>query len=708
MGNATLISPVLLTMHSILYRILLALALATASQMVAAAVVDSGHVKAELIAEETAIVPGQPLHVALREVIAPGWHTYWVNPGDSGAPTRLSWKLLKGFVAGEIQWPLPARIPYGPLVNFGYEGEVLFPVTITVPKVLDGGTATIRAHARWLVCADICIPEQTDLALTLPVATRAGRDPVHEADFARARQQVPRDIGAGATVQASGDTLDLTITMPGLGNARLKSAVFFPFEAGQINNAAKQRFRSQGNQLTLSLAKGKQYDPQKSLAGVVKFTEQAGAEQITSGFEVHPSVLPPAAGATTPVFGLGKAILFALLGGLILNLMPCVFPVLSIKVLSLVSHNQAGRDHARLHGWVYLAGVVLSFVAIAGLLLLLRAGGEEIGWGFQLQSPPVVAVLAYLFFLIGLSLSGLFEVGGALMNAGSSLAGRQGVAGSFFTGVLATVVAAPCTAPFMAGAIGYALLLDNLTALAIFAALGVGMAAPYLVLCYAPGLLNKLPRPGAWMDVLKEFLAFPMYASAVWLVWVLSQQAGSFGVLLVLAGGLLLALSAWIWRRAARHPVVRMLAVVLALIAISLPFRLHSAPAVTSGQPTSIARDDNYAGPVAQPWTPERLAELRAKGPVFVNFTAAWCITCKVNDAVALDSAAVRQAFADKHVAYLMGDWTNQDPAITAALAEYGRSGVPLYLLYIPGQPRAQVLPQILTQSTVLQALDAL
>ncbi len=668
--------------------------------------VSSGNVEAELISEMDAVVPGAPMWVGLRLVIRPGWHTYWRNPGDSGAPTRLAWRMPEGISAGELQWPRPERIPYGPLMNYGYHGEVIFPVQLTVASTLAGESVTLQATGRWLVCADVCIPESAELTLTLPVASISAENPSTAAWFAAARQQIPADIGVQSRYRLDGNLISLDIDFPGLVPGRIQSVAYFPYEPAVIDYPAPQGFRLTDAGLQLTLTRSIDDDRGATMAGVVVIAE---GDSLTSAFEINPERDGAATGQGET--HLTTAILFALLGGMILNLMPCVFPVLSIKILALVQQAGTEAGEIRLHGWVYLAGVVISFVLVAAALLIIRAGGEYVGWGFQLQSPGVVGVLAYLFFLIGLNLAGYYEFGGRIMGLGQGYLQQGGLAGSFFTGVLATVVAAPCTAPFMASAIGFALLQPTIVTLTIFAALGTGMAIPYLLLCYSPALLQRLPRPGAWMVRFKELLAFPMFASAIWLVWVLSQQAGPNGVLAVLAGMLMLALALWLSNHRGRGTASRWLtlaiALALAAVALALPIRLHrEVPVSVAG--TAVAVDTGYDGPHWETWSQERLAAMRATGPVFVNFMAAWCITCKVNEAVALDSMTIRDAFERKGVQYLKGDWTNEDPDITRALAEYERSGVPLYLLYRQGEGRATVLPQILTESTVLAAIEGL
>jgi len=677
---------------------------------------DGPNVQVSLVSEVTGVEAGKPFWVMLRQEIRPGWHTYWRNPGDSGAPTEITWDLPAGYSAGEIQWPFPERITYGPLVNFGYNNLALYPVLITPPADVVVGTATLRAKVRWLVCADICIPENTTLTLTLPTGTAAGIDMSSQAVFLAARQKVPAVIDLDARWASVGQQLVLQVPLGG-DPKQVRKVDYFPFTDGVIENPAAQQLNLTDNNMTLTLAQGWDYSAASSLDGIIVVYENVGfdgaEDVVASAFEIQPAAGPDI--ATAPVAsgtGIWTAILFAFVGGLILNLMPCVFPVLSIKVLSLVQQLGGDQTRIRAHGWVYLLGVVLSFTLIAGLLIGLRAGGAQIGWGFQLQSPWVIGLLVYLFFLIGLNLSGFFEIGTRMMGLGESLVQREGYSGSFLTGVLATIVAAPCTAPFMASAIGFALTQSNLVALTIFAALGLGMAAPYLLLCYSPALLRALPRPGAWMARFKELLAFPMYASAIWLVWVLTQQAGSIGVLLILGGLLLLVFAIWLVRELGgsllRRRVLMVTAIILVGLALSLPIQLAGPATGGESQDMASAPSQSYAGPAYGAYTDANLASLRAAGPVFVNLTAAWCITCKVNEAVALNHEAVRSAFEAKNVEYLKGDWTNQDAEISRLLEAYGRSGVPLYLLYAGATGEAQVLPQILTQGIVIDAINGL
>jgi len=674
------------------------------------------NVAAKLVSEVTGIEAGKPFWVLLRQDIRPGWHTYWRNAGDSGAPTEITWDLPAGFSAGEIQWPFPERIIYGPLVNFGFNDLALYPVLITPPASLVADNITLKAKVRWLVCADICIPERTELTLTLPAGTGFGVDLASQADFLAARQKIPAVIDLSTRWSHDGEQLVIQVPMGG-DPKQVRRVDYFPFTDGVIENAAAQQLDLTGDSMTLTVPKGWDYSANSSLDGIIVVYENVGADDaenvIASAFEIRPTsgafVAAPSSASGVSIW---TALAFAFIGGLILNLMPCVFPVLSIKVLSLVQQVGSDQTSIKTHGWVYLLGVVLSFMLIAGLLISLRAGGAQIGWGFQLQSPWVIGLLVYLFFLIGLNLSGFFEIGTTMMSVGESLVQRKGYSGSFFTGVLATIVAAPCTAPFMASAIGFALTQSNLVALLIFAALGLGMAAPYLLLCYSPALLRALPRPGAWMARFKELLAFPMYASAIWLVWVLTQQAGAMGVLTILGGLLLLVFAIWLAQgmsgASLRHKVVTGIAWLLVALALSLPIQLQGPVTSDESQDMASGSGQYYEGPVFGTYSEKNLASLRASGPVFVNLTAAWCITCKVNEAVALNQKAVRSAFEAKDVQYLKGDWTNQDAEISRLLEAYGRSGVPLYLLYAGASGEARVLPQILTQSIVIDAINDL
>jgi len=661
------------------------------------------HVRVDLVAAVTSIAPGDSFDVVFRQVIDDEWHTYWTNPGDSGAAPDIEWTAPEGVLISAFKFPYPERIPYGPLMNYGYHNEVLMPFSISVSADYTAEVVEVKGNGRVLVCADICIPEKVEVTLSIPTGLTIVDDAGSEIIYA-ARARVPVPIDVTSSFQVDGDKVRLTVGLPAVQGNRIDAVEYFPFAKELIDNPARQLFSMSDEGLVLTLEPGYDFDEDTAdLSGVIVIHEAVG-EGIVSSFEFRMNgfVAPPGAAISgenhaLAETGLLAALFFAFLGGLILNLMPCVFPVLSIKILSLVeSHHDGGS--IRLHGLAYAGGVVASFVAIAVLLISLRAGGEAIGWGFQLQSPIVVAMVAYLFLAIGLNLMGVFEIGGTLMSLGSSGSSSGGYMGSVSTGVLATIVAAPCTAPFMGAAVGYALIQDPATGVLVFASLGLGMALPYVMLCYAPGLLAKLPRPGQWMVIMKQLLAFPMFASAVWLLWVLGMQAGPDAMMQVLSGALLIAFALWLLNQS-NGVIVKLSALLLFSAAIY----------IGATQETKVVRSSLEAaeGEIGV-YSREALALARKEGPVFVNFTAAWCITCKVNELNALDVDSVKLAFKDNAITYLKGDWTNEDPGITAALQEYGRTGVPLYLLYAKDSPRATVLPQILTPGIVLDALEAL
>ncbi len=669
--------------------------------------VATANVRAQLIGEVAAIQPGQPFWVALRLKIRDGWHTYWRNPGDSGLATTLAWTLPTGFTAGEIHWPYPERIPVGPLMNFGYHGEVLLQVQIQPPESLpDRETFTLQARADWLVCQQDCIPEGADLRLSLPAsAGPAPVDPRWTELFAAARLALPVPMPWPVTFSADAETLALDL-VAGSAAGHVVAVEFFPLRDGLIDHAAPQSLSRVEENLRLTVARGTDPDPPEPVAGVIVVRERRDeGGSTTHAFTVEAARGGESASVAGP--GLMQALLLALLGGLLLNLMPCVFPVLSLKALNLARHAHQAPGAVRAHGLAYTAGVLTCFTVVAGVLIALRAAGQHIGWGFQLQSPAFVTLLAYLLFAFGLSLSGAFTFGGSLMGVGSAWADRSGHVGSFATGALAVVVATPCTAPFMGAALGFALTQNWLISLAVFQMLGLGLALPYLVLSFRPGLLRFLPRPGPWLEHGKQLLAFPLYATVAWLLWVLGQQTGPDGVAAALAGMILLVFALWLgqatraagfrWRWAGRLGAV---------LALALALGLTRWPGVDA---TSVADRPDSSALAWESFSPARLTELQAAGrPVFVNFTAAWCITCLVNERVALNSVRVAAELAARGVTVLKADWTHRDPEITQALAGFGRGGVPLYVLYPPRPAKPVILPQLLTESLLLQTLQTL
>ncbi|MGH8460175.1 MAG: protein-disulfide reductase DsbD family protein [Stenotrophobium sp.] len=667
----------------------------------ACAAADDAHVEASLVAEQNAFTPGENW-VALRLKPDSGWHTYWQNPGDSGLPTKLEWTLPDSISAGAIHWPYPQRFALGGLAIYGYGAETLHLVPIEVPANWpQNQPLTLHAKAQWLVCADVCIPGKADLTLTLPVHASAQADPRWAAEFAAARAALPLSAN-GWDARFGTDAHDYSMSIANGSFAPDARFEFFPLASDLVNHAAAQRVHFDHGTLRLSQSLSSYFvSAPKTVDGVLEVSDHG--KVIAYSFSAQPGAVAPVAitdAAATPVpatadQGLLLVLLSALLGGILLNLMPCVFPVLSLKALSVLNQREHDRARQRALALSYTAGVILSCTAVAAVLLALRSGGEAIGWGFQLQSPVFVAALVYLLFVLGLSLSGAVEFGAGIMGAGQSLTQRGGHAGAFFTGVLATVVATPCTAPFMGTALGFALTQPTLAALAIFAVLGLGLALPFLLLGFFPRLAALLPRPGAWMQTFKQLMAFPLYLSAVWLLWVLSHQTSANAAALVMIGLVLIAFALWLWQRDGGLARLLRIAALLAAAALLANPLLRATPAA------SISSEQNGQ----EPYTAARLAQLRAEHrTVFVNLTADWCITCKVNEHAVLDTAQVQSAFRQANVAWLVGDWTREDPQVTQLLEQFHRSGVPLYLVYVDGG-EPNVLPQILTPERVIAAL---
>lgn len=687
------------------------------------AVVTTPQVKAELMAHAPeGVAAGKPLWLGLKIQHAPHWHTYWKNPGDSGLPTTMEWQLPPGVQAGEIEWPTPAKLPLGPLLNFGYEGTLLLPVLVTVPAGFSGDTLDVKLRADWLVCKDVCIPEGGDFTLRVPVqAATAGNGAIFEA----ARALVPQPAAGGqARATLEGDVLVFKVS--GLPAAWQGKAIsYFPETTGVINNAAKPEARWDGSTWTarVPLDAQRSASPATLPSVLVAAGVPAGALVQVAVTGPWPAVaalvttLPPpvedtvitSSSSTAAATSLGWALLAALVGGALLNLMPCVFPVLSLKVMGFASHAH-DRRALLAGGLAYTAGVVLSFVALAGLLLALRSGGEQLGWGFQLQSPAVVASLAALFTLIGLNLAGVFDLGSVLPSSLAAARARHPVVDSALTGVLSVAVASPCTAPFMGASLGLAVTLPTAEALSVFAALGFGMALPYLAASAWPRVAQAMPRPGVWMSHFKTLMAFPMFATVVWLVWVLGQQVGIDGAAALLLLLVALAFAAWalgspglgtVARRGFGTAAVLLMAATLFWAGPSLRQEAVAAPGATGG---TVSANDAW-----QPWSVERVAQARAEGrPVFVDFTAAWCVSCQFNKRTTLGRDEVMKAFDERKVLLLRADWTSRDAAITAELMRLGRSGVPVYALYAPGAAGPQLLSEILSVDEVRNALSSL
>ena len=689
--------------NAILSVALATLLAATGAARAAGPIIPDDLVTVKLIAENTAVAPSTTVWVDVHFDVKPGWHIYWRDPGDSGLPTTVQWRLPAGFSAGDTTWPAPEHFVLGGIGNYGYARTADLLVPITTPDHLDpDAPVSLAAKTAWLACADICIPGEATLSLTLPVAsTPPPSDPTTASLFASARKRVPVPAPFETRFTAAADGLRLIV--PGTALEGLQpSAMFFPFDPNAIDNAAEpvQRRTEHGIELVFARSSNPAASAPATLDGVLLLKDGGGAERV---FAVSANPVAPVAVVEGSPPAWWMALVLAFLGGLILNLMPCVFPVLSLKVLSLAAApTPAERRH---HGFAYATGVMASFAVLGGILLGLRAGGAAVGWGFQLQSPVVVGILAYLLFAMGLSLSGVAEFGSGLTGFGSRFAAHQGLGGSFATGVLATVVATPCTAPFMGTALGFALIAPIPLALAVFVALGIGLAAPLTLATLVPTLGRVLPRPGPWMILFKQLLAFPLYGTVAWLIWVLLQEVGPQGALAALFGLVCIGFAVWVYGLTSlAAPAARRfgagLATAAAIAAIVLAAMIAPAGA---NAPVSRAAHDGLA---YEPFAPARLnALIAAHKPVFINLTAAWCLTCLFNERATLDSETVRHAFAAHGIVALKGDWTRQDPDITAFLQKFGRSGVPLYLLY-DGNGNATVLPQILTEAGVLAALD--
>lgn len=700
--------------------------------LAAPALADTNHVRMSAIPAQNQIEGGDMVSVMIRQEIDPDWHTYWINPGDSGMAPNIRWTMPDGFaLEGDMLWPVPKRIAYAGLVNFGYEGTVTMIQDIAAPDILPDGPLNFTANVEILVCKDICIPEFKTLSFTLndpaqPLIDRSD-------DLGPVWNDLPTAVNWPATYrEEDGDlVIDITSTAPSLWNgAQLTSFAVFPVEWGITRNPAMLYITAfDGREITMRIARDTRplsevsdidivlgYDrPDGGTGGVALTLSPDPAQQSSS----TPPAIQAGAEKKSPNGGNGsaanieisliQALLFALIGGVLLNLMPCVFPILSMKALSLVQLQGKDRAAAVGSGVAYTAGIMISFAAVGGALLALKGGGENLGWGFHLQNPVITLFLAYLLFVIGLNLSGLFELRGGFANIGAELSRKKGWQGSFFTGVLATLVATPCTAPFMAGALGFALVAPVAVAMAVFLMLGLGLALPYLAVSLSPALAAALPRPGPWMVRFREFLAFPMYGAAAWLVWVLAQQAGAGAIMWALAGMVAMAFAIWLLAHRPERGRARIALTVIAALALiftAMPLldsRILHMPALSEGR----------AGIVAEPFTQALYAEaLDGDEPLFLYMTAAWCITCKANERVAIYTEDTAQLFARHGVRVISGDWTTMNPEITDFLRSHGRSGVPLYVYHAsrdPGsgtRPDPVILPQILTPAIIAQTIE--
>jgi thiol:disulfide interchange protein len=661
--------------------------------------VKAEHLTAELVSLAPTIAPGSTVQAGLVITLEEHWHVYWINAGDAGYPPKITWTLPAGITAGPMQFPIPTRLPVGPLVDFGYEDAVAYPVIITAADSVKPGPIHLDAIVNWLVCREVCIPGKAHLGLNLTVAPGASAPAQPVGALGEALSLIPKPLPADAKLTVTGGKTEFVFTL--ITGKRETDAEFYPFDQDQIVNSVEQQIESQPDGVRLRVRRS---DDLKTLPaeihGVIKLSDTVAYEvtaPVTPGEIASAPAGSKAAASTSGVTTL-TAIGLAFLGGIILNLMPCVFPVLFLKGLALVQSSGEERSRLRSHGLVYTLGILVSFWAIVGALLALRAGGSQAGWGFQLQSPTFLTFLAAGIFFFALSLAGLFDIGLSLTSVGGELAQKQGYTGSFFTGVLATVVATPCTAPLMGAAIGFALAQPAAITFAVFTALGLGLATPYLLLSFQPAWTRILPRPGAWMEVFKQITAVIFFATVIWLVYVYgslftggtSSNQSVYRVALLLGCFLTLTVAGWVLGRwPARWPST--IAAVL-IIAFGLTIPLYQPKDTTL---------------VWTPYSQQALDQARASGhPVFIDFTAAWCLSCQVNERLVLKSSDVQHQFSKNNVTLLRADWTQYDPEITKQLASINRSGVPTYVIYpAAANAPADVLPELLTKDIVLTAL---
>ncbi len=666
------------------------------------------HLTLEMVSAGPAIARGGQQTVGFVFSMEEGWHVYWRNAGYAGFPPRVKWSLPANVSAGPLQFPAPDRLLLDSTADYGYEDSTAYPVTIdagTAAKPDAAGNVTLKASLNWLVCKETCIPGKADLQLDLklmPAGTVVNHDGERVGALGAALSYMPKPLPAGASflAQSHGNDLLLTATL----GSEPKDAEFYPWEGEEIADSSEQPIDllPNGVRIHMQRAPGAK-TPLKSLHGLLKLTDKESYEITVPVTEV--AVLPgesssqggQALAGVTAVSAAG----LAFVGGMLLNLMPCVFPVLFLKALSLLQTSTEERSRVRKHGLAYTLGILVSFWAVVAVLLALRAGGRQLGWGFQLQSPGFVAALALFLFFFALSLAGVFDFGLSLTSAGGSLAQKGGYAGSFFTGVLATVVATPCVGPFMGAAIGFALAQPAVVTLLVFTSLALGLAAPYLLLSLQPAWVKLLPRPGAWMEVLKQVTALPLFATVIWLVYVygrlFSTSAGTAAdgaarMAWLLASLLLIAIAAWVLGRWPVRLGSSAVAVLLAALAVALPV---------------LASGNDSSSVVWQPFSAEAVKQARSSGKaVFVDYTAAWCLSCQVNERVVLKSGDVKQQLQSGKVVPMRADWTQYDDRITSALQAVGRSGVPTYVVY-PANASASpdVLPEVLSKGVVLDAL---
>lgn len=674
---------------------------------------------AELVAEQASIpADGGTVTAGLRLAPDPGWHAYWINPGDAGLPATMRWDLPAGFSASELHFPAPHVIPFGELVTYGFDEPILLLSEISVPVGQEGVTVNLRGEARWVVCDDeLCVPEKASLSLTLAYGD-GDLDPRTAESFAAARAKQPEMVAWPAQFERVGESLKVSVRPPD-AIAEMRDPYLF-VESRYVVRYAQQSASFAPGGVVVSMEAGRKAGEATEFRAVLRFADSAGDERFAwvDVIQASDAAAPVAGGTGVPVqaspvggISLPLAFFFAFMGGVILNLMPCVFPVLSMKALSLVRMGHTDRRETQQSGLLYTAGILVAFAVAGAVLVILREAGQAVGWGIQMQFPLVNLALALLMVAIALNLLGVFEFGVRAAGVGQSLTAGSERRAAFFTGLLAVVVATPCTAPFMAGALGYALVQPVAVALGIFLVLGLGLAFPYLLISFVPSLGRIMPRPGAWMATFRSILAFPMLATAVWLLWILGRQLGASSMAVGLLAAVFFAFSLWAYGRVfgSAQPWPWRGVAAAALVAT---FVTGAKVEDYGMDPTTFAEGHTgtLGGLSVERFTPDRVAEYVESGqPVFVYFTADWCVNCKVNERVALASEKVGVAFQERDIKILEGDWTNQDPVITEWLHRHGRVGVPLYQYFPEGASVAEpaVLPQVLLPDIVIAAIDA-
>ena len=630
-----------------------------------AAPVNTGHAEASLITnlQDT---QQESFYLGVRLKMQEGWHTYWENPGDSGGAFEASWTKDEGIIIENVEWPTPVTIPYPPLMTYGYEGDVIFPFKVF--RAIDADLSIVSLKFSFLICADICIPEEAELSIDLSTAKPSQM-------LEQTIQNLPINF-LDTKTSASDETITIKFQAPAI----FSEAYFFPREDGLFTYTSVQDLKQIDDEI-FEIAIPALTSEIESFSGILRLDEQG--YQVKETLEI-----------STPTMSLFSAIIFALLGGLILNLMPCVFPVISLKVLSFVS--MGGNDHVKIrnHALTFVSGVLFTFLLIASILIFIRSSGAMIGWGFQLQSPEIVGVLTLIMLGIGLVLLTDINMAKGFTTIGSNVQSRNDYSGSFFTGVLAVVVASPCTAPFMGAAIGYALLQPSFATLPIFLALGLGFSSPYLALALKPQWISALPKPGAWMETLKQFFAFPMMATALWLMWVFMLQTSGDALIQLLVLSLALAIS--IWMIATFNNAFKWIGLTLTVVA-GIQFFTN----------IPVNQIDLEQGASNSDWDVLLESDLQAQNQAYlINFTAAWCITCQANEKTSLGRASVKKYLVDNNIKYIKADWTNRDENITKSLSKYGRSGVPLYVFWKPGMQRSKILPAVLTEAILIRGMQ--